>query len=254
MEKVVLGRTGIEVSRLCIGTGTSGIGGASNQTRKLGHEGLVDLLVYAHSRGITWFDTADQYGTHVHVGEAMRRIGREKVVITTKTIAQTGGWVRKDLDRFRRELDTDYIDIVLLHCLMHPWWSKLMRPVMKYLSELKEKGVIRAVGCSNHNFGALKAAAAEPWVDVVLARINPWGKHMEARPDQVLPVLQKMHDDGKGIYGMKVLGAGDMRDKRREAFAFQLGLKCVDAFVVGMESKAEVDENLELLSTVTAPV
>ncbi|MHB2019476.1 MAG: aldo/keto reductase [Candidatus Xenobia bacterium] len=245
MRRVMLGRTGIEVSQMAIGTGTHGFLGSSAQTR-LGEDKLVDLLEYAYERGITWFDAADQYGSHRAVAEAVRRIGRDKVVLTTKTVAQTAGWVRKDIERFRLELDTDHLDIVLLHCMMHPWWNRLLRPVMNVLSEYQAKGIIRAVGVSNHEFGALKTTAKEPWVEVVLARLNPLGRHMEAKPEQVLPLLREMHDAGKGVYGMKVMAVGEMKSAR-EAIQYQLDSGCMDAFVIGMESRAEVDENVRLL-------
>jgi aryl-alcohol dehydrogenase-like predicted oxidoreductase len=117
MQRVILGNTGIEVSKLCIGTGTLGWGGGSNQTRKLGLNGLADLLVYAYEQGIAFIDTADQYGSHPHIREALKRIPREKVVITTKTTARNAKRMKSDLDRFRKELGTDYLDIVLLHCM-----------------------------------------------------------------------------------------------------------------------------------------
>ena len=122
MRRVLLGKTGIEVSQLCIGTGTRGWSGESDQTRKLGTKGLADLLVYAYERGINFIDTADQYGSHPHVREASKRIGREKLIVTTKTCATDAQMMRSELDRFRSELGTDYLDVVLLHCLMDQRW------------------------------------------------------------------------------------------------------------------------------------
>lgn len=150
VPQVTLGNTGIRVSRLCIGTGTSGWGGNSNQTR-LGFDRLVDLLCYAYDRGVTFWDLADQYGSHPHAAAAMRRVGRENVLVTTKTVSRTPAEIHQDLDRFRRELDTDTLDIVLLHCLTDPEWVDKLGSVMEAMTKAKERGILRAVGVSCHN-------------------------------------------------------------------------------------------------------
>ncbi len=246
MQRVTLGNTGIEVSRLCIGTGTNGWGGRSNQTR-LGFDRCVHLLRYAYDRGITFWDSADEYGSHAHVKEALRQVGREHVVVTTKTTSRTPRGVEEDVHRFLREQGTDYLDVVLLHCLTEPDWPRRYAASMDALSRLQGQGLVRAVGVSCHNFGAFQNAARQPWVEVVLARINYAGVSMDAPPDEVLPVLQEMHDAGKGIYGMKVVGAGKLTGDRRRAIRYVLGLPSVDAIVIGMQSEAEVDEDADLV-------
>jgi aryl-alcohol dehydrogenase-like predicted oxidoreductase len=246
VEQVALGSTGLRVSRLCIGTGTSGWGGHSNQTR-LGFDRLVNLLCYAYERGITFWDLADQYGTHPHAAAALRRVGRENVVLTTKTVSRTPAEIHQDLDRFRKELETDTLDIVLLHCLTDPEWVDRLGSVMDALSKAKERGILRAVGVSCHNFGAFRAAAECDWVEVVLARINHAGLHMDASPEEVIPVLERMHRAGKGVYGMKVMGAGQLGHDPERAMRFALSLEWLDAVVIGMEDEGQVDSNLDLL-------
>jgi aryl-alcohol dehydrogenase-like predicted oxidoreductase len=246
IPQVALGKTGLRVSRLCIGTGTSGWGGHSNQTR-MGFDRLVDLLLYAYDRGITFWDLADQYGSHPHAAAALKRIGRENVVLTTKTVSRTPGEIHQDLDRFRRELSTDTLDIVLLHCLTDPGWVEKLGSVMDAMLKAKERGIVRAVGVSCHNFGAFQAAAACDWVEVVLARINYAGTHMDASPKEVIPVLEAMHQSGKGIYGMKVMGAGQLGHDPARAIEYALNLECLDAIVIGMEDEAQIDANLDLL-------
>jgi len=254
MQRVTLGKSGIEVSRLCIGTGTSGWGGSSNQTR-LGFDRLVHLLRYAYERGITFWDSADQYGSHPHVREALRAVGREHVVVTTKTTSRTPQAVAADVHRFLGEQGTDYLDVVLLHCLNEPDWPRRYGACMDALSRLKEQGVVRALGVSCHNFGAFQAAAREPWVEVVLARINYAGVSMDAPPDEVVPVLAQMHAAGKGVYGMKVVGAGKLTHDPRKAIRYVLDLPSVDAIVIGMQSEAEIDEDVNLVEELTlAPV
>ena len=247
MQQVMLGNSGIEVSRLCIGTGTVGWSGSSNQTRKLGTEGLIDLLCYAYDSGVRFWDTADQYGSHPHVREALRRLPRDQVVITTKTTSRTPAGVRDDVERFLRELGTDYADIVLLHCLTEDDWTTRYEDCMEALTKCQAQGLIRAVGVSCHDFEAFKLAAITPWVEVVLARINYAGVIMDASPEEVISVMDEMSGNGKGIYGMKVYGAGKLLDDRRRALGYVLDLPSVNAVVLGMENKAEVDENVELI-------
>lgn len=246
LPRVTLGRTGIQVSALCIGTGTNGWGGRSSQTA-LGRKGLPDLLEYAFQAGITFWDSADQYGSHPHVRDGLQRVGREHVVITTKTRARTAADCRTDLERFRRELSVDCIDIVLMHCLFDPEWPAQYAPVMDVLSEAKQSGKVRAVGVSCHNFGAFQRAADEPWVDVVLARLNYGNVNMDASWPEVVEVLHQMREGGKGVYGMKVLGAGKLTQDPERAIRFVFEQRAVDAITIGMRSRAEVDENCTLV-------
>ncbi len=150
--------------------------------------------------------------------------------------------MRADLDRYRRELGTDYLDIVLVHCVTEADWTTRYRGVMDVLSEAKQKGIIRAHGVSCHSLPALRAAAASPWVEVDLVRLNPIGSHMDADPATVIGVIQQMRAQGKGIIGMKILGQGDMRDKPQEAIRYALSTGVLDAFTIGAESKSEQND------------
>jgi len=237
---VKLGPIGVPVSRLAMGTGTSGSGGSSNQTRKLGLAGLADLYHSGFDQGVTFWDSADQYGTHPHLKESLKRVARDKVTIMTKTSASTEKEMRADLDRYRREIGTDYIDIVLLHCMLEGDWPERRKGAMAVLSEAREKGVIRTHGTSCHTLDALKTAAVTPWVQVDLARINPAGVAMDADPQTVISVLRQMKAAGKGVIGMKILGAGRLRNKVDESLQFALSLDCVDCFTIGAESRAEL--------------
>ena len=244
IESVELGLTGLTVSPLCYGTGTNGQGGSSEQS-KLGIDRLSYLLQYAHERGVTFWDTADGYGTHPHFAAALRQVGRENAVITSKTVARDADKTRSDLDRFLSELDTDYIDIVLLHCMTRADWPETMQGPMDVLSAYKEQGKIRAVGVSNHDFGAFCATAECDWVDVVLARINYAGHAMDDTPDKVAPIIEKMAQSGKGVYGMKVVGGGsDLTSDPGRAIRYTMGVPGVDSIVMGMSNETQIDENL----------
>jgi|HubBroStandDraft_1064217.scaffolds.fasta_scaffold41064_2 aryl-alcohol dehydrogenase-like predicted oxidoreductase len=240
-DTVSLGNTGIRTSRLAMGTGTIGSGHHSNQTA-LGMKGLSDLLLNGYDHGLRFFDSADAYGSHPHVAEALKRVPRDQVTVLTKTFSRDPKSARADLDRFRRELGVDYIDICLMHCLTEGDWTERFEGVMDVLSEAKEKGIIRAHGCSCHSIEALRAAAKSPWVEVDLARINPIGSHMDSSPQEVASVLREMKAAGKGIIGMKILGQGDLRGRVDDAIRYALSLGVLDAFTIGAENKAEQED------------
>jgi aryl-alcohol dehydrogenase-like predicted oxidoreductase len=250
-EKVTLGKTGMKFSRFCMGTGVRGGNRASNHSR-MGKEKLERLLNDGFDRGVRWFDLADLYGTHPFLVPALKTIPRDKYGIVTKIWFQAGGipeTERPDADvviaRFLKELGTDYIDLVLLHCATSPKWNVEQQKQMEIMAKLKQKGTIRAHGVSCHSLEALQAAAEEPWVDSVHARINPYGLSMDDKPEKVVPVLKKIHDAGKGVVGMKIIGEGKLRtepEKINNSAKFVLGLGCVDILNVGFEKTEEIDD------------
>lgn len=240
-DTVTLGSTGIKTSRLAMGTGTVGSGHHSHQTA-LGIKGLSDLLLNGYDHGLRFFDSADSYGSHPHVAEALKHVPRDKVTVLTKSWARDAAGMRADLDRFRRELGTDYLDICLMHCLTEADWTDRYRGVMDVLSEAKQKGIIRAHGCSCHSIEALRAAAKSSWVEVDLARVNPVGAYMDADPATVVSVLKEMKGAGKAVVGMKILGQGTLRERQDEGIKYALSLGVLDAFTIGAESKAEQED------------
>ncbi|HSY70716.1 MAG TPA: aldo/keto reductase [Alloacidobacterium sp.] len=235
-DTVVLGKTGIRTSRLAMGTGTIGSGGSSNQTRS---NALSRLLLNGYDNGLLFFDTADSYGSHPDVAEALKHVSRDKVVVMTKCDSRDPKQARADLDRFRRELKTDYIDICLIHCVTEDDWTDRYRGVMDVFSEAKEKGTIRSHGVSCHSIGALRTAAKSPWVEIDLVRLNPVGAYMDAQPATVISVIKEMRAQGKGIVGMKILGQGAMRSRQDDAIRFALGSGVLDAFTIGAENTNE---------------
>jgi predicted aldo/keto reductase-like oxidoreductase len=252
-DQVVLGRTGVKCSLLGMGTGSHGVRHSSNQVR-LGEAGFTKLVRYAYDHGITYFDTADQYGSHLYLRGAIKGLPREKLFIQTKTHATTPEMAWADINRFREELGTDYIDSLLMHCMTTRSWPADRRPVMDVLSQAKAKGWVKAVGVSCHGMEPLRAAVDTEWVDIDLARINPIGGsrgRMDGTPDQVAACLKAMHEKGKGILGMKILAEGDLKtpEEQVRSLRFVLGLGCVDAFVIGFQSPRQIDEILQRIET-----
>ena len=248
-EIVSLGKTGIKVSRVGFGTGMSGGRHSSNQVR-LGKEKFEGLLKEAYDRGCRLFDCADMYGSHPYIIPALKGIPRDKFTIVSKLMIWDPPAEEKEkplvtIDRFLREMNTDYIDLLLLHCMMAPDWNKTLKPYMDGMSEAKAKGKVRALGVSCHSMDALKVAAEEPWVESVHTRINATGTDMDGSPDEVVPIIRKIHDAGKGVVGMKLIGQGEFRDDRKlreQSADFVFNLGCVNAVVVGFESINEIKD------------
>lgn len=258
-SKITLGNTGITMSRMGFGTGVKASNRMSILTRQ-GFEKSVALFRHCYDRGITFFDMADWYGSHIYCREALRHIPRENVAIMTKL------WWRDDgnpgklsvehrrqsaqaaLKRFRHELGTDYIDMLLLHCLVKKDWEEEMKPYMEVLTKAKEKGEIRALGVSCHDFGAMQTAAELPWVDVMLARLNPYGVKCDASVDEVHALLAKARSNGKSIIGMKIYGEGKLVDKRDECMKYAQTCGVLDAMTIGAVNTQQVDENLALMA------
>jgi len=250
-ERVAIGKTKLKFSRIVLGTGMRGGKRESNHTR-LGKEKFEALIREAHERGVDTFDLADLYGSHPYVIPALKTINRDKFHVITKIWFREGGIPeaeRPDADvcveRFLKELKTDYIDLLLLHCVTSGKWPEELRKQMDILTKLKDQGKIRALGVSCHSLEALELTPTEPWVESVHTRINPYGMSMDGPPEKVVPVLQKIHAAGKGVVGMKIMGEGRLRnddEKRNASVKFALQLGCVDVLNVGCESIAEVDD------------
>lgn len=248
-DQVTLGKTGLVASRLALGSGTVGVNGESNQTR-MGVDNFVRIIRHGFERGITFWDTADQYGSHSSFREALKYVPREKVVILTKSNTSDAGRMKQDIERFRKELGVDYIDILLLHCMTEGNWPEKMKPVMDVLGENREKKIVRACGVSCHRVSALQAAARDPWTDLILARLNHAGAAMDAAPDKVTPVLREGNRNGKSIMAMKIVGVGQLRDQIDQSLNFVLAQGFVDALTIGFESTQELDQMIRKIAAV----
>jgi len=250
-DLVTLGRTGVKVSRLGLGTGVRGGNRTSNATR-MGVDKFMPLMKHAFDKGITFFDVADLYGTHDMLRRLITEVGRDKVQIQSKVWWMDGGLPEKVTDatgaveRFLKELGTDHIDSVLLHCTMDDKWTTRLEAMMGQLEDCKKRGLIRAHGTSCHSFSALRTALATPWADVVLARVNHRGPKMDGKPADIAAHLRDLRAAGRGVIGMKLYGEGELKqlEDRQASLKWVIGEKCLDAMVIGMESKEHIDETL----------
>lgn len=245
-SKVKLGSTGLTVPLLAMGSGTTGWNNSSNQTR-MGMDKFVDLAHNAYDRGIRFFEMAESYGSHPFFGAAMKGLPREELTLLTK-IAKTDGISAKEtrlkLDEYRKVLGTDYIDIILLHCMTSGGWADSRQGVMEGLTGAKEEGIIKSVGISAHNLQALEEAVESPWVEVILARINPFQSHMDGTPDTIRDLLGEARRRGKGVIGMKIFGEGKhVKDEEREqSLRYALTESNIHCMTLGFESIAQMDD------------
>ena len=252
---VTLGKSGVKVTRLGIGSGTFG----GRVQRELGQDGLTRLIRHAYDRGIRFFDTADAYKTHQMVGTALKGIDRESYTLQTKM-----GWRNdpdpfKIIDRFRTELQTDYFDSLLLHCTRTPDWKETLKRQMDLLQEAKQKQLIRSHGASCHGILPLEAMPGTDWLDVAFVRVNHNGAHMDnlksldqipGDRDRAVASIRKIHQSGTGVIGMKIMGEGDYTDPqdRDASIKYVMSLDCVDAVIIGFASPAEIDEAIERMN------
>lgn len=261
-ETVTLGKTGLKTSRLGLGTGMRGGNRESNHTR-MGKANFENLIRGCFDRGVRLFDLADMYGTHPYLLPALQGIPRDQYTIATKIWVRRGGIPEQErpdadvvVERFLKELKTDYIDICQIHCMVDKDWTTTMAPQMEILDRLKTEGKIRSHGVSIHSLPALRVAAQHPFVDVIHTRINPYGVAMDGSAEEVAPVIQQMHDNGKGVIGMKLVGEGRFREdpaKREESLRYVLGLGTVDAMVIGWEKLNEMEDTAGAIARMERP-
>jgi aryl-alcohol dehydrogenase-like predicted oxidoreductase len=285
MQRVSLGKTGIEVSRLGFGTGTAHPSGRCAQTLMDKRE-FAGLLSFAFERGINFWDTALQYGTHEYIQEALKQIDRSKVVITTKLVTSGKTDTLRDFNISLKELNIDYLDICLIHGVRTEREFRARSGALEAMLGLKREGRVRAVGLSSHGLSALKSVLKTPEIDLVWARINFAGLCMDSGslglydqlasitwlkktanlilPKQMLSVvrkgpesqkiseidrkevgktLAKIHDQSRGVVGMKVIAEGHLRRETKKALKYVNSLSFIDSFIVGMLNRNEVEDN-----------
>jgi predicted aldo/keto reductase-like oxidoreductase len=246
---VTLGKSGLKSTLLGMGTGFSGYNRSSNITRA----GVAESIIRsAYEKGIRFFDCADSYGTHPFTAAALKGVTRESYTLSSKIWVGPGGIPETErpdadvvIDRFRKELDTEYLDLVQIHCMTDPKWTDKQKKQMDILENLKAKKIIRAHGVSVHSLDAMEACLESPWVDVVHVRINPYGDAMDKRDAaDVIPVIEKLHKSGKGVIGMKLIGNGNFKNNSEKIDAslkYVLGLGTVDMIIVGFELPEQID-------------
>jgi 1-deoxyxylulose-5-phosphate synthase len=260
VDQVELGKTGIKISRLGFGTGSN----SGNVQHELGQENFNKLIRYAYDQGITYFDCAQTYRTFEWLGGAIKGLPREKIFIQSKIPGQPEK-IMDAIDKHRKVYDTDYVDSLLIHCMIKDGWTDQMKRIMDAFDEAKDKKWIRAKGVSCHSLPALRAATTSNWTEVHLVRVNPQGAHIDGEnqevwdnlthePAPVLGELKTMRAKGRGVIGMKIIGNGDFTkpEDREKSIRFAMSRPELDAVVIGFKSTAEIDEAIKRMNAALA--
>ena len=258
VDRVALGRSGIEVTRLAFGTGSWG----GKVQRELGQERFTRLVRHAYDRGLRFFETADAYSEMPEMlAIALRGLARDSYRLMTKYRLRETEDPKATIDRFRRELDSEYFDILLLHCVRVPDWAEQHARLRDAFSEAKDRKVILAHGASCHGLLPLRAFPANTsWLDVALLRVNHDGTRMDTLKqtdtddlgdvNEVVGHIKEIRARGTGVIGMQIMGEGQFKtpEQRDASIRFVTRLGAVDAVTIGYKSEAEVDEAIERLN------
>ncbi len=254
---VTLGNSGVKVTRLAFGTGTFG----GRVQRELGQEQFTKLVRHAYDRGIRFFETADAYrGMPEMLAAALKGTPRDSYKLMTKYRLNTQDEPNAVIDRFRKTLNSDYFDILLLHCVRSPDWPEQYKRLRDEFSEAKQKKIVVAHGASCHGLLPLRAFPGTSWLDVALLRVNHNGTRMDTLQTrdtddkgdvkEVVSHVRKIHAQGTGVIGMKLMGEGQFTtpEDRDASLKFVLNLGAVDAVTIGYKSTAEIDEAIERIN------
>lgn len=238
-----MGNTGLKVSRLCFG----GLIIGPLQANMSVEEG-ARVIAGAFELGINFIDTAELYGTYPHIREAIR-ISKFKPVVASKSYAYSKESARDSVEKARREMDIDVLDIFLLHEQESRLTLRGHREALDYYLEQKEKGIIKAVGVSTHNIEVVDAAADMLEIDVIHPLVNKAGLGIgDGTIDQMLAAVKKAFEAGKGIYSMKPLGGGNLLRSFDECLEFVLKQPFIHSIALGMQSTEEVRMNVSIFN------
>jgi 1-deoxyxylulose-5-phosphate synthase len=260
VDQVTLGKTGIKLSRLGMGTGSNN---GWVQT-DLGREGFNKLVHYAYDQGITYFDCAASYRTFDWMADAIKGLPREKLFLQSK-IGGLPEQALEAIDHQRKVYNTDYVDSLLVHCMVKDNWTDGWKRIMEAFNEAKAKQWIRAKGVSCHSLPALQAAVASDWTEVHLVRVNPQGRHTDTADQKgwddashdvnpVMSELKSMRAKNRGVIGMKIIGNGEFLnpEDREKSIRFAMSRPELDAIVIGFKSPAEIDEAIRRMNQALA--
>jgi Aldo/keto reductase family len=257
VDWVPLGNSGVKVTRLAFGTGTHG----GRIQRELGQEQFTRLVRHAYDRGIRFFETADAYqGMPQMLATALKGIPRDSYRLMTKFRWRDAENPRATIDRLRKDLNSEYLDILLLHNVRTPTWPAQLERLRDEFSEVKSKKIISAHGASCHGLLPLRAFPDNKWLDVALMRINHNGVMMDNMEgdgktpgdvNEVTTHIRKIHGQGTGTLGMKIMGEGRFLtpEDRDASVRYVMKLGAVDAVTIGYKSIAEIDEAIKRINS-----
>jgi 1-deoxyxylulose-5-phosphate synthase len=258
-DLVTLGNSGVKVTRLAFGTGSF----SGKVQRDLGQEQFTRLVRHAHERGIRFFETAESYsGMHQMLGVALKGVPRDSYQLMTK-VTTNGADPQTKIDDLRKQANTEYFDIMLLHWQHTPSWPTDSLRWQDGIAEAQSKKVVLARGASMHGLPALRQAPETRWLEVAMIRMNHKGVRMDAEDydteglgnvSEVVTHVKQVRKEGMGVISMKLVGEGAFtaREDRQAAMKFAFRNAGVNAVTVGYKNTAEIDEAIENLNLALA--
>ncbi len=239
MKVVMLGKTGLRVSALSIGTDYRHIYGLPEIGSPILRRGL--------ELGVNFWDTSDDYGAYPSIKEALKYIDRSRVVIASKTFGTNGSEVRESLERSLLEMGVDYIDVYMFHGVDDPEGIRRRSSAIEAMLDAKRRGLIRAIGVSTHAVSVAREAAHVREMDVVLAVANRTGARIvEGTMAEMLDALRQLYEAGKGVYIMKPLGRGALSGNVKEALTYVLTIPYVHSVSVGITNLKELEADVKI--------
>jgi aryl-alcohol dehydrogenase-like predicted oxidoreductase len=236
------------VSRLCFGSLTI----SPLQANLSVYQG-ARIIRRAIKAGVNFIDTAELYGTYAHIKEGTKGL-TEQVIIASRSYAYTATGMRKSIELALNSLQRDYIDIFLIHEQESFFTIKGHWEAVEYLVKAKEEGLVRAIGISTHSVDAVRVAALIPEFDVLQPIINIAGIGIrDGGRAEMQSAIQEAASLGKGLYGMKALGGGNLLDRVEEALCFALSIPELTSIAIGMSTQAEVDFNVAFFKNRRVP-
>jgi aryl-alcohol dehydrogenase-like predicted oxidoreductase len=258
-DTVILGRSGLKVTRLAFGTGSNN----GHVQYALGQEQFTRLVHYAYDRGIRFFETAEAYMTPAMLGEALKGYPRDSYQLMTKVTTDEGVDPHVRFDEMRRISKTDYFDVMLLHYQHTSNWVSETARWQAGIQEAQERGTIRKRGASVHGLPALRQVPGNKWLEIAMIRMNHSGASMDAENyatggpgdvPEVVKHVQQVKKEGMGVVSMKLVGNGTFtkHEDRAAAMKFAFRNAGVDAVTVGFKSPQEIDEAIDNLNAALA--
>lgn len=257
---VTLGNSGVKVTRLAFGTGTS----SGRVQRELGQEQFTTLVRYAYDHGIRFFETAESYGEmHKMLGVALKGIPRDTYRLMSKVTTHDGVDPREKIDELRKLANTDYFDIMLLHWQHVASWPTDSSRWQDGIMEAQSRKAVVKHGASVHGLPALRQVPGNKWLDVAMIRVNHKGTAMDAEDyntsgpgnvGEVVTHVKQVRKEGMGVISMKLVGEGrfTQRADRQAAMKFAFQNAGVDCVTVGYKNTSEIDEAIENLNLALA--
>ena len=258
---VTLGKSGVKVTRLAFGTGTF----SGRTQRELGQDGFTRLVRHAYDRGIRFFETAESYGEmHKMLGVALKGIPRDSYRLMSKVTTRDGVDPQEKIDELRKLANTEYFDIMLLHCQHTATWPADTVRWQDGILEAKSKKAVVGHGASVHGLPALRQFPGNKWLEDRHDPHEPQG-HQDGRRGlqharrwatcrEVVTHVKQVRNEGMGVISMKLVGEGAFtnREDRQAAMRFAFRNAGVDCVTVGYKNTAEIDEAIENLNLALA--